>query len=366
MNVLIKRLYHLLIRLLCKIISTQKSNKPHIVFMMTFPEDILPIIKSLNTSLYDVTVLTAPKNKFHLSAINNLNVVEMSNKTLVKQIKALKSAQLIIIDNYYLLLGGYKKAPHQRVIQTWHASGALKNFGLTDNQVDLSNKAMIQQYRQVYQATDFYLVGSPYMAHCFKQSLAARDDQMLYFGIPRINKYFTVDREAIKTQLKEQYGIKNKLALYVPTYREDSADNREINKTYFENELPGYTLLNKLHPSIEVSESDQLTSTDTSTLMLMADLIISDYSSLPIEASLLNIPTIFYVYDESTYDKVRGLNKYYFGIPENYKVYSEADLITAIKTNKHTLKPLFKDWHIYNTEHSLPQLLEYIDKMVTK
>ena len=32
--------------------------------------------------------------------------------------------------------------------------------------------------------------------------------------------------------------------------------------------------------------------------MIMADVIISDYSSLPIEASLLDKPTLFYVYDD--------------------------------------------------------------------
>ena len=37
--------------------------------------------------------------------------------------------------------------------------------------------------------------------------------------------------------------------------------------------------------------------------MIMADVIISDYSSLPIEASLLDKPTLFYVYDEHKYDK---------------------------------------------------------------
>ncbi|MBJ6307151.1 CDP-glycerol glycerophosphotransferase family protein, partial [Staphylococcus aureus] len=107
-------------------------------------------------------------------------------------------------------------------------------------------------------------------------------------------------------------------------------------------------------------------SIDTSILMLMSDIIISDYSSLPIEASLLDIPTIFYVYDEGTYDKVRGLNQFYKAIPDSYKVYTEEDLIMTIQEKEHLLNPLFKDWHKYNTDKSLHQLTEYIDKMVTK
>ena len=35
----------------------------------------------------------------------------------------------------------------------------FENFGLTDHQVDLNNKRMIQQYQSVYNATDYYLVG---------------------------------------------------------------------------------------------------------------------------------------------------------------------------------------------------------------
>ena len=53
--------------------------------------------------------------------------------------------------------------------------------------------------------------------------------------------------------------------------------------------------------------------------MIMADVIISDYSSLPIEASLLDKPTLFYVYDEHKYDKIRGLNQFYKAIPQQYK-----------------------------------------------
>ncbi|NYO26448.1 CDP-glycerol glycerophosphotransferase family protein, partial [Salmonella enterica] len=73
----------------------------------------------------------------------------------------------------------------------------------------------------------------------------------------------------------------------------------------FEKALPEYTLLSHLHPSIKNDEEYDL---DSTSLVIMADLIISDYSSIPIEASLINKPTLFYVYDEKEYEKVRGLN----------------------------------------------------------
>ena len=65
--------------------------------------------------------------------------------------------------------------------------------------------------------------------------------------------------------------------------------------------------------------------------MIMADVIISDYSSLPIEASLLDKPTLFYVYDEHKYDKIRGLNQFYKAIPQQYKVTTEEELILKLE-----------------------------------
>ncbi|MDQ1784962.1 CDP-glycerol glycerophosphotransferase family protein, partial [Staphylococcus aureus] len=58
--------------------------------------------------------------------------------------------------------------------------------------------------------------------------------------------------------------------------------------------------------------------------------------------------------------------QFYKAIPDSYKVYTEEDLIMTIQEKEHLLSPLFKDWNKYNTDKSLHQLTEYIDKMVTK
>src|SRR5699024_3227626 len=83
------------------------------------------------------------------------------------------------------------------------------------------------------------------------------------------------------------------------------------------------TLFSKLHPSLSQDKQSKI---NLQTLMIMADIVITDYSSLAIEASLLNKPTFFYVYDEADYEKERGLNAFYYNIPEYYKAYSEKEL----------------------------------------
>lgn len=362
MRVLIKKLYMLIIKVLNILFKLKSVNQNHIVVMMTFKQDVLPIIEVLNQRGYNITVIGNAEVQNNLEKFKNIVFIPAGNKKIISHIKALSSAKVIIIDTYYLMMGGYHKKKEQTVIQTWHAAGALKDFGLTDHQVDLNNKAVVKQYKRVYDATDYYLVGGEEMAQCFEQSFEARHEQMLKYGLPRLVKYLNMDIKKEQSRLKTQYHIKNKLAVYVPTYRESKIENRTINKEKFEENLPEYTLLSHLHPSIKDRQSSQ--EIDISTLMVMADIIISDYSSLPIEASLLNKPTVFYNYDEAEYEDARGLNSYYYDIPSDYKFTDENSLINALKDNNIPLQSLFDSWHIYNTKESLNKLVNFIDKLV--
>ena len=362
MRILIKKIYMFIIKVLNYLFKPKKINRNHIVVMMTFKQDVFPIIEALSHQGYNITVVGKVEDQAQLKNLKNIMFIPAGNKKVISHIKALSSAKVIIIDTYYLIMGGYNKKKGQTVIQTWHAAGALKDFGLTDHQVDVNNQAMVEQYKRVYDATDYYLVGGEEMAQCFKESFEARPEQMLKFGLPRLVKYLNMDIEEAQRSLKAQYQIKDKLAIYVPTYRESKIANRTLNKEKFEQSLPHYTLLSHLHPSIRDRQSSQ--DIDITSLMIMADVIISDYSSLPIEASLLNKPTIFYNYDEKEYENVRGLNSFYYAIPNAYKFIDENSLIQALKENDVPLQSLFNTWHRYNTKESLNELVNFINKLV--
>ncbi|MBY6180246.1 teichoic acid glycerol-phosphate primase TarB [Staphylococcus haemolyticus] len=362
MRLIIKKVYMLMITLLNFIYKSRQVDKKQITVLMTFPEDVMPIINELDNKGYKITVIAKFEEQYGLKHLNNITFIPAGNKYIVKHIKALSSSKVILIDTYYLMLGGYTKKKTQTIIQTWHASGALKNFGLTDHQVDLTNVTMVRQYQRVYQATDYYLIGGKEMGTCFKESFEATEEQLLPLGLPRLSKYLKFNLKAEQERLKKHYNIHKKLVVYVPTYREGSENNRQIDVARFEEALPEYTLINQLHPSISKSQSIAT----TQELMIMADVIISDYSSLPIEASLLDKPTLFYVYDEHKYDKIRGLNQFYKAIPQQYKVTTEEELILKIRNDIALFKPLFKNWHKYNREDSVRRVTEFIEKMVKR
>ncbi|WP_217971868.1 teichoic acid glycerol-phosphate primase TarB [Staphylococcus xylosus] len=363
MRQIIKKLYIIIIGFLNMIYQKKKVQSNQIVVMMTFAEDVLPIIEALNRKGYKLTVIGTEKNRKYIQHLEDIVFLPAGNKQVFKHIKVLSSAKVVVIDTYYLIMGGFKKKKQQTVIQTWHAAGALKNFGFTDRQVDLSNNKIVQQYKKVYDATDKYIIGGEPMAACFTESFGANEEQFLRTGLPRLVPYTRLDVEQRQQELKQQYGINGKVAVYVPTYREHKQANRQIDKEKFEAELPGYTLLSKLHPSIA---TEQQTTINLQSLMILADVIISDYSSLAIEASILKKPTLFYVYDEADYNRTRGLNVFYEKIPEAYKAYSEDDLMHKLHENSYAPALLFEAWHEYNTKDSLTSIINEIEEMVKK
>lgn len=366
MRQLIKQTYLTIIRILNVIFFLNRIKPQHIVIMMTFPEDVLPIIRELDQRGYRLSVIAKPKDRALLTPFKQVTYVPAGNKQVFKQMKVLSTASVIIIDTYYLVLGGFHKKKGQTVIQTWHAAGALKYFGLKDHQVDLNNPRMVKQYRSVYDTTDYYLVGGEPMATCFREAFEVNDDHILRIGLPRLVPYCEMDVMAEQQRLKATYGIAGPLAIYVPTYREHQQANRAIDPEQLHETLPEFTIINKRHPAV----ADQAqTKISLQELMTMADLIITDYSSLAIEASLLNKPVLFYVYDEAEYDRERGLNRYYQAIPEQYKAYDTAQLfeqLTHFNHHRHQWKPLFKDWHTYNSRHSLAQLIAFIERITVK
>ena len=160
-----------------------------------------------------------------------------------------------------------------------------------------------------------------------------------------------IDKEyasEIRSSFYERYPqLKNKkIMLFAPTFRGNGqmsafypTDAFDIEKAY--EGLGGeYAILIKLHPFceerfeipekysdmiIDMSDEDELND-----LLFVTDLLVTDYSSVIFEASLLNIPMMFYAFD--LYDYIASRDFYYDfeGFVPGKIVFSENELINAI------------------------------------
>ena len=132
-------------------------------------------------------------------------------------------------------------------------------------------------------------------------------------------------------RIKEELGIPKgkKVLLYAPTWRDNEYHRRSIYKfvTAMDFDLlreklsEEYVIIVKYHYLV-VRKFDWLdyegfvysfrAETDIANLYLVSDILITDYSSVMFDYSILNRPMFFFMYDLESYrDKLRG---FYFDI----------------------------------------------------
>ena len=170
----------------------------------------------------------------------------------------------------------------------------------------------------------YYCAQSEYERSIYVRSIGADPAKFLMFGLPRndsLYKYSEQDIRRIRTNL----GIpENKsIILYAPTYREYDRDefnacyiNPPINKEKWRRILDHeYVVLFRAHYEVlnvmginddgffyNVSDYPYLND-----LIIVADLLITDYSSIMYDFSITDKPIFSFCYDYDIYAKKRGL-----------------------------------------------------------
>lgn len=242
----------------------------------------------------------------------------------VSAVYHLATSRYIFIDNYFGFLAAVTFKDEVKCIQLWHASGAMKKFGLEDESIKTRTEQAKKRFLQVYSKFDHVVVGSDVMAEIFMKSFNLKKEKILPTGIPRTDFYFKEEakQKAVAALIHKHPVMKGKkVILYAPTYRDHELEHfnlvleiekmaRELGKEYI--------LILRLHPAIE-NKADfstrypdfvmDLSSSqyEINDLLVAADYLITDYSSIPYEFSLLRKPMIFFTYDLEDYKQERGL-----------------------------------------------------------
>ena len=287
----------------------------------------------------------------------------------------LATAKQVIADNYYGFLAVTNFKKDVKVTQVWHAAGAIKQFGACDPDNRSRSKQANRRFRTVYRRFNFFVVGSKMMADIFRQAYLATDKQFLFTGVPRSDFFYNY---SLHTQIKTDFLQANptfsgkKIILYAPTFRRNDTqsghlclDVAKMKKKLAHN----YVLVIKMHPAVKANFVTDEFVWDFSTLpindlLVLADVLITDYSSLPMEFVLLDQPMIFYAYDLAVYAAEHGF----------WEVYDQATIPGPITTTTDEVvsaicsgdKELFalkrasyaKKWALYNNGNASAKLVE--------
>lgn len=228
------------------------------------------------------------------------------------------------------------KKKKQVYLNTWHGI-ALKHIG---NDCPGRN-----DYN--FDTVDHLVVSGNYDEKVWKSAFNANANTYLRCGMPR-NDELWLATEDRRNELKAKLGLPSdkKIILYAPTWRDstDGGKNYEIKPPiHFDNwkkELGSeYIVLFRAHHlttkvlGVQFDDfvRDYSEYNNVNDLMIVSDLLITDYSAISFDYSVLCKPIFCYAYDYETYLSDRGT---YFDIDKKYPnkaCRTEDELLSRIK-----------------------------------
>ncbi len=231
-------------------------------------------------------------------------------------------------------------------LNTWHGT-AVKKMGtdLTQNNASFKSKSA---------RIDLMLAQGQYDVDLFSRVFGIPVSSFRITGLPRNDELFINNNSEVKHYIKHNMGIPDgkKVILYAPTFREytkDSGNNviqsvplsferlkRELGDEYVFLLRAHYEVLKVLDIQEDSFLHNVSSYPNLNDLMIVSDLLISDYSSIFFDYSILEKPMLCYAYDYQEYQDKRGL---YFDIREALQSYivDEDSLIEEVKNA--SLKP---------------------------
>ena len=264
---------------------------------------------------------------------------------------------------------------------TWHGT-PIKKMG---SDIDSSNKSFKSKVKEW--EVDRMTAQGNFEADIFSRVFNINREKFIPIGLPR-NDVLHNYTDDMKPKILSKLGINEdkKVILYAPTFREYDRDTQmnciidiPIDFNKWKSKLgTEYIILFRAHYEvakkldidkyrdfvIDVSNYPVLND-----LMIVSDMLISDYSSIFFDYSILNKPMISFTYDYEKYSKNRGM---YFDIRKQLLggSISEDELIDIIKDlpveecleKVKLFREQYVEFYGSATEKSLDIIIENISK----
>lgn len=261
--------------------------------------------------------------------IREVSYLEFYENAL-KFIEDMGTAKAVFLSTANDLLSYIEVRSETKIIQLWHGVGVLKKIGystIKSKQFGMSKKTR-EEYNQ-YKNYSYVTIAAAEQSWIFEEAMNISKESgiILPVGISRTDVFY--DTSYIENAYNKFYNkfpqIKGKkIILYAPTFRgevENAQAPNKLNINLFAESLSDdYVLLIKHHslskniPPIpeewQNSFAFDMTANKVLTieqLLTVADICITDYSSIAFEYAIMEKPLIFYAYDLEEYIDDRGM-----------------------------------------------------------
>lgn len=240
-------------------------------------------------------------------------------------IEEMARADLILVDDYFAVLEFLDMDPATRVIQVWHAGSGFKSVGYS-RFGKFGSPGLLSAHRKYTYA----ITGAEALKHVYAEVFGIEEDAVVPTGLPRIDAFLDPSRQAaMREHLLEAYPILRgkRVIMFAPTFR-----GRGVRDAHYDYSRIDFDALYDLCGDdtvvafrmhhfvrepvpIRPEHADRFVDVggypNGNDLLLVTDILVTDYSSIVYEYSLLRRPMVFYAYDMETYSAVRGFHRPY-------------------------------------------------------
>jgi CDP-glycerol glycerophosphotransferase len=224
------------------------------------------------------------------------------------------AARALVVNDW--LRKRYRRRGHQKVLQTWHGT-MLKKLALDRGGRGLRTRIAVLRERSRW---DALLAQNPYSAEIFRSAYAMRRP-IWQEGYPRNDVLHSATRAAA---VRAAIGIPDgaRVVLYAPTWRDDRTEMVDfVDLAAFARDLDaGHVVLARGHSrtlahghDLEGAGLIDVTSyPDMADLLLVADVLVTDYSSVMFDFAGTGRPIVFFTPDLAHYSA--DLRGFYFDL----------------------------------------------------
>ena len=245
------------------------------------------------------------------------------NRLCVNLIKDLATAKYAFMNDSSNVIACLPVRNETVITQLWHGCGAFKKFGMSTADLIFGDDRKTQMKYPYHKNYTHVTVSAPEVEWAYEEAMCLKKGIVKGVGVSRTDFFFKPESiaNAKENLLKVFPAAKDKkVILYAPTFRGRVAKAKRparLDITQFGDAFRDeYVLIFKHHPFIksrtpipEGYEDFAIDCTDSMSiddLICVADICISDYSSLVFEYSLFEKPMLFFAYDLDNYYDWRG------------------------------------------------------------
>ena len=265
----------------------------------------------------------------------------------------MSTCRYILLEDYYRPVSFMKVRKGQEICQLWHAAGAYKRFGYSRLQGGEDIKVH-KGYRKYAKA----ITSAEAIRENYAEAFGISLDKVRATGVPRTDVFF--DQAYIAKTREDLYAHypvlrDRKVILFAPTYRGLRAEDAAYDFTKLDPDMlyealgEEYVFVFKWHPAtynnLKFEEKqayalekygdfflDLSQARDINDLLLVTDVLITDYSSVIFDYYLTGGAVVYYAFDLEEYQGGRGLYYPFEEYQYGPVVQDQESLIEAIRS----------------------------------